>query len=68
MPLIQTLAKLQVTQNRILRTLTGENRHTKTADLHTMTNYCQLQEIYQDRNKKFYDQTETHENELVRGL
>nr|CAD7447641.1 unnamed protein product [Timema bartmani] len=46
----------------------GFERRNRIADLHTMTNCRQLQEIYQDRNKKFYDQTETHENELVRGL
>nr|CAD7457747.1 unnamed protein product [Timema tahoe] len=61
-------SKLQLTQNKILCTLTGANRRTIIPDLHTMTNCRQLQEIYHDRNKKFYDKTETHENELVRRL
>nr|CAD7431151.1 unnamed protein product [Timema monikensis] len=58
----------KVVQNKILRTLTGADIFTNNADLHMMTNCRQLQEIYQDRNKKFYDHTEMHENELVRGL
>nr|CAD7400859.1 unnamed protein product [Timema poppensis] len=62
------LNKFQATQNKILRTITGTNWYTRSVDLHTMMNSRQLQEIYNDSNKMFYEQSDSHTNTIIRSL
>nr|CAD7425533.1 unnamed protein product [Timema monikensis] len=62
------IAKLQTTQNMILRVITGVDRRTRTDNLHNMTNSKTLTEIFKERREKFYIQSAAHMNPIIRSL
>lgn len=60
--------RLQRTQNKCLRLVTGKGRYTKIIDLHRIADVPYIQELKNKAASRFYNATVTNSNPLIRSI